>query len=164
MAFTDFDERGKDMGLDTTHDAWSGAYSAFHRWRSEVARLKGLPPLELMQGFYEANNVTGDPLYAMTLGLEDEISLSCRRRLQEQLPISWECLKDDPIHYLLFHSDCDGKIEWWFCKDIAESLEAVIPLMDGEGGGRIGNWEAKTQAFVDGLLVAYYNYEHLGFH
>jgi hypothetical protein len=24
------------MGLDTTHDAWHGAYSAFMRWREKV--------------------------------------------------------------------------------------------------------------------------------
>ncbi len=30
------------MGLDTSHDCWSGAYSAFHRWRSKLAELVGL--------------------------------------------------------------------------------------------------------------------------
>ena len=24
------------MGLDTSHDCWNGAYSAFHRWRIKI--------------------------------------------------------------------------------------------------------------------------------
>lgn len=30
------------MGLDTTHDCWHGAYSAFHRFRHGIARAIGL--------------------------------------------------------------------------------------------------------------------------
>jgi hypothetical protein len=29
------------MGLDTSHDCWHGAYSAFMRWRSELCRAAG---------------------------------------------------------------------------------------------------------------------------
>ena len=29
------------MGLDTTHNAWHGAYSAFNRWRGFLAELVG---------------------------------------------------------------------------------------------------------------------------
>lgn len=39
------------MGLDVSHDAWRGAYSAFHRFRVRLAEVAGLPPLEEMQGF-----------------------------------------------------------------------------------------------------------------
>ena len=39
------------MGLDVSHDAWSGAYSAFHRFRCRLAEAAGLPPLDSMQGF-----------------------------------------------------------------------------------------------------------------
>lgn len=39
------------MGLDTTHDCWHGAYSAFHRWRTKIAEVAGYPPLDSMQGF-----------------------------------------------------------------------------------------------------------------
>ena len=148
------------MGLDCTHDAWSGAYSAFDRWRRKVAELKGLPPLELMEGFYVADN-SFDPLRWLAGYTNDELTLSTLKELQRRLPIKWDVLKPDPIHYLLWHSDCDGIIEWWFCKDIADSLEEVIPLMPS---GHIQDWKQTTQNFVDGLLVAYYNYEHLGFH
>jgi hypothetical protein len=40
------------MGLDTTHNCWHGAYSAFMRWRQEIAKAAGLPPLDLMEGFF----------------------------------------------------------------------------------------------------------------
>lgn len=39
------------MGLDTSHGCWSGAYSAFHRWRSTVAEAAGLPRLDDMEGY-----------------------------------------------------------------------------------------------------------------
>jgi len=39
------------MGLDTTHDAWSGAYSSFMKWRVWLAKKIGLD-LHKMDGFY----------------------------------------------------------------------------------------------------------------
>ena len=36
-------------------EIWYGAYSAFHRWRSEIAKLSGVPSLELMEGFFQYN-------------------------------------------------------------------------------------------------------------
>lgn len=38
------------MGLDTTHGAWHGAYSAFMLWRTEIAKLIGID-LRSMEGF-----------------------------------------------------------------------------------------------------------------
>lgn len=38
------------MGLDTSHDAWHGPYSAFGRWRGEIAKLIGID-LKAMEGF-----------------------------------------------------------------------------------------------------------------
>lgn len=38
------------MGLDTTHDCWHGAYSAFGRWRTRIAACIGLT-LSEMFGF-----------------------------------------------------------------------------------------------------------------
>jgi hypothetical protein len=42
------------MGLDTTHGCWNGAYSAFMRWRQEIARVAGIP-LMLMDSFWGIN-------------------------------------------------------------------------------------------------------------
>ncbi len=150
------------MGLDTSHGAWHGAYSAFMRWREEVAKLAGLPPLRLMEGFYE-------PLDSRNLPtLYHGIKTSEREHLTDidsQLPIRWECLEHDPIHTLLRHSDCDGEIAWGDCGPIADSLERVAKLMpDEDAGGHIGNWRVKTQTFIDGLRAAFNAKENLNFH
>ena len=38
------------MGLDTSHDAWHGAYSSFNLWREEIAKLFNVD-LRSMYGF-----------------------------------------------------------------------------------------------------------------
>jgi hypothetical protein len=48
------------MGLDTTHDAWHGAYSSFGNWRKEIAKAAGMPPLNDMVGF--GGNIEWDTL------------------------------------------------------------------------------------------------------
>lgn len=40
------------MGLDTDFDCWHGPYSAFHRWRKEIAASIGID-LDKMDGFAE---------------------------------------------------------------------------------------------------------------
>lgn len=146
------------MGLDTTHNAWHGAYSAFMRWRQIITKAAGLPPLLLMDGFYSPLSLRGLPtLYAgaATHGLQ---------ALDEQLPIKWECLKPDPIHILLHHSDCDGEIAWADCGPIADSLERILPsLPKGDIGGHIGDVRDKTEAFIAGLRLAFERKENLEF-
>lgn len=140
------------MGLDCSHNAWHGAYSAFMRWRTELARVAGLPPLELMEGFYD-----GSAYGSLYFGqrLDDEIYTSKRTRLQEGLPIQWDCLKPNPLYELLYHSDCDGEIKPGRCGPIADALEQLIPLLPrGNAGGHIGNWRDKTAQFVKGLRAA----------
>lgn len=39
------------MGLDTTHDCWHGAYSAFSRWRQKIAEVAGLGTLDDYIGY-----------------------------------------------------------------------------------------------------------------
>lgn len=151
------------MGLDTSHDCWHGAYSAFMRWRREIARAAGLPPLGLMEGFYDTDRVLGDPFWAAK-GLRD-IERYGIDELKEALPIKWDCLKPDPLFILLHHSDCDGEIASADCAGIADSLERVLPnLPDGDGGGHIGVWRDKTQKFIDGLRKAAAAGEDVDFH
>ena len=70
------------------------------------------------------------------------------------LPLKWEQLNPDPIHILLSHSDCEGEIASSDCGPIADSLSRLLPLLDGDGGGHIGNYREKTQKFIDGLRLA----------
>lgn len=69
------------MGLDTTHNAWHGAYSAFMRWRTEIARVAGYPPLSLMEGFFERGSVY-DPLREYAKGCPE-----LAEQLYKSLPI-----------------------------------------------------------------------------
>ena len=135
------------MGLDCSHNAWHGSYGAFMRWRKMVAKVAGLPPLELMEGFYEPLDIkTNEP------GMSGKAYLG---NINERLPISWDVLKPSPLHELLYHSDCDGGIPAESCGHIADALETLIPMLpDEDVGGHIGNWRTKTQQFVNGLRAA----------
>lgn len=158
------------MGLDTTHDAWHGAYSAFMRWREKIAAVAGFPPLRLMEGFYvplETNIRTagGIPTFFLGQAREDELVRHSILSLEESLPIKWDCLKPSPLHDLLYHSDCDGEIPAEQCGPIADELEKLLPLLPaGEAGGHIGNWRDKTKTFIDGLRRAAEANEPVGFH
>jgi hypothetical protein len=39
------------MGLDTSHDCWHGAYSAFNRFRTKLAEVAGYGKLDDYDGF-----------------------------------------------------------------------------------------------------------------
>lgn len=147
------------MGLDTSHGCWHGAYSAFMRWRRMIARVAGMPPLDLMQGFFERDSYS-DPLREYAKQAPELADLHYR-----SLPIQWEALKPDPLHILLCHSDYDGQIEAKDCGPIADSLEKLMPLLPSvEAGGHIGDWRDKTQAFIDGLRAAAAAGENVEFH
>lgn len=154
------------MGLDTTHECWHGAYSAFMRWRTELAKAAGLPPLPLMEGFYEpvgGSNDYRNPFFWARKGAS--VCENGFPEIESSLPISWDCLKPDPLYELLHHSDCDGEIPWQSCNGIADSLERLLPkLPSGDGLGHIGNWRDKTQQFIDGLRLAASRQENVVFH
>lgn len=148
------------MGLNTTHGAWDGGYGSFYAWRKQIAFAAGLPPLELMEGFYDplTNSRMLATLYttAPSSGLID---------LDRRLPIKWVSLKKTPLFHLLTHSDCDGHITWRRCKGIADELEKLLPLLPKQEGHPHGNyWGEKTQLFIDGCRLAYDKKENLEFH
>lgn len=110
------------MGLDTSHDCWHGPYSSFHYWRNQLAIAAELPPLELMEGFYRGEDQIPWVLIKNSGALEQAFE-SVKRSILDSLPIKWECLKPDPLHILLQHSDCEDDIKNADCKPIAESLK-----------------------------------------
>lgn len=152
------------MGLDCSHDAWHGSYSAFMRWRQKIAEVAGLPPLELMEGFFDSTGY-GTLYFGQPLEAGKDTPFAWKRSvLEETLPIRWGCLKPSALHELLYHSDCDGKIIYGRCKHIANELEKLLPLLpDEDAGGHIGNWREKTQKFIDGLRRAHAAKEALRF-
>jgi hypothetical protein len=148
------------MGLDTSHNAWHGAYRAFMRWRMEIARIVGVP-LELMEGFYYYSRMN----VRILAEYDGENAESFLKLVDRNCPIKWEALKPDPLHVLLVHSDCDGQIPPEDCALIADRLEQIIPeLPAGDAGGHIGNWRDKTQQFIDGCRAASAANESLDFH
>lgn len=149
------------MGLNISHGTWQGSYSAFSRWRSKIAETAGLPPLELMEGFYTplmGGGLMPTLYHGVDTGKPAFPSQSQNPYLADidaKLPIKWDCLKQSPLFELLHHSDCDGEISPEKCLEIAKELEKLIPfLSDDYVGGHIGNMKEKTQRFIDGLLLA----------
>lgn len=138
------------MGLDTTHGAWNGSYGNFMHWRQEVALAAGLPPLRLMEGFYGIN-----PNFVYGLEAHPDIVAA--------LPISWDLFKNDPLHILLSHSDCDGEISPLHCKEIADRLEEINPKISGEICGNKEWAQDRTRQFIRGLRVAWAAGENVEF-
>jgi hypothetical protein len=158
-------ERIATMGLDTSHDCWHGAYSAFMRWREEIAKLAGYPPLRLMEGFWSRS----EP------GALSLVEAACKGaygdtkyvdRVVAGLPISWDYFSRDPLTVLLNHSDCEGEIEHKDLKPLADRLRELLEKMPSEQdfGGHIGNVREKTQQFIDGLMLAHEAGEDVEFH
>jgi hypothetical protein len=128
------------MGLDVSHDAWHGAYSAFSRWRNAVAEAAGY-------------------------SLETSDGLTYPRLDWDSLPDAtlegiWEEEPEDPLLVLLAHSDCDGDIFPAQAGPLADRLEELLPEIakqhDADWGHitRDGGMVAVTQRFIDGLRLA----------
>lgn len=156
------------MGLDTSHNCWSGPYSAFMRWRIFIAKQVGIP-LSLMEGYYEYrwnnNDLDFDRDYhiitrAGNAGHMWWKTLDGFKQLGK--PISWEMLKDDPLSILLMHSDCDGKIKWADCMPIAKRLNQILKRIPERRGTYNGNIPA-TERFIKGLKKAHRAHEDVDF-
>lgn len=152
------------MGLDISHDAWHGAYSAFMTWRIKIAEVAGFPPLELMEGYYFEDNHNPFTLLDYRYPNGDELDMASLRRIRQRLPIKWDLFAGHPLTELLTHSDCDGFISYGKCKKIADALEELLPLLpDENAGGHIGDWKAKTKQFIEGCRAAYAEKKRLEF-
>jgi hypothetical protein len=136
------------MGLDVSHDCWHGAYSAFHRFRMELAKAAGIP-LPLMEGYQarEGHNFE----YVTNPALKYWLDL-----VLHYLPIKWDHFRDDPLTILLDHSDGDGWIDRRDEIPLAKRLEELAPLLDSvESGGHLGNVGHAARTFAAGLRRAH---------
>lgn len=126
------------MGLDTTHGCWHGAYSAFHRWRCELARVGGYP---LKEGGASSRKVPA----VWDLDWPDAAYQG-----------EWDGKPPaDPLLILLIHSDCDGLIPAEYAGVLADRLQGLLPLLPSDPApGHIGDWRRKTETFIAGLRRA----------
>lgn len=139
------------MGLDTSHGCWHGAYSAFSRWRNKLADVAGY-------SFFKA----GDPPIYETACL-DWLGDDLLSGTWPRIPVRPDGTPDALI-VLLAHSDCEGEIQADMCAPLADRLEQLLPLLEGDGGGHIGNYREKTEQFIKGLRLAATLNEPVDFH
>lgn len=129
------------MGLDTSHDCWHGAYSAFSRWRDKLAEVAGYEIAKVDQG--------------ESWGMRETVLINWGHVTDANLNGDWDATPADPLLILIAHSDCDGWIRARDCGPLADRLAELLPLLpEGEAPGHVRNWRDKTQAFIDGLRAA----------
>jgi len=141
------------MGLDTTHDAFHGAYSAFNRFRQAACEALGgsFPPHSNLERL-KAIGVTEEPRRDWWY-VPDEVT-------RETHP---------GMYFFLEHEDCDGIIPPEMCGLIAEEMERLLPRLDemGEDVGHIaaaGGIGAVARRFIKGCRLAAKRNEKITFH
>lgn len=133
------------MGLDTTHDAFYGAYSAFNRFRKFICEAIGgsFTPHEdktLKDGYWYWGERFNEETY-------------------------------EGLYEFFTHSDCDGEISPEMCKVIADELEEILPQVEKLAKQifayghilRDGGYVEVTKRFINGCRLAYTMNEPLEF-
>lgn len=131
------------MGLDCSHDAWRGAYSAFAQWRNHLAEVAGyiVRPVQ-WQSDKEHSMAIPSPL------------LEWHRYDDDNMMGVWQELPADPLIILLAHSDSDGQISAEHVAVLADRLDELLPGVSGDFGGHVGDVRTKTETFIAGLRRA----------
>jgi hypothetical protein len=153
------------MGLDTSHDCWHGACSAFNRWRDQLAVAAGYTFHKApMFDYPEAQFRNGRDMVDLDWGnIEATIGPDLLGRWEE-MPVRPDGTPD-PLIVLLAHSDCEGELQVEVLAALANRLEELLPKLDGlDGGGHIGSYREKTEQFIRGLREAAAAREPVGFH
>ena len=139
------------MGLDCSHDAFHGAYSAFNRLRQEVARAIGgsFPP----HWEYSENGSL----------LEENGQVVYNRELQGDSWYWGEGFAEHThpgLYEFLSHSDCDGEISPEKCVQVADYLEEILPKVEAlnrQAKGHIafyGGYVTVLKKFIAGCRAA----------
>lgn len=147
------------MGLDCSHDAFHGAYSAFNSFRQAVAYAVGGSYPSHYRRDEKGNLLRQGPNQRLVINeeLDPDHFYTGEKYTEESSPGIFEFLK---------HSDCDGEIEPAMCKTIADELELLKGKMPEESFGHIlrdGGYEAVLQRFIDGCRAAHEEDEPLRF-
>lgn len=148
------------MGLDTTHGAFNGAYSAFNRLRQAVCFAAGgsFPP-------HWQYNADG----SLKEGSDGRVLYDAEK--DQELIYMPDCATEGSgLREFLSHSDCDGEISPEMCSKVADDLEALLPAIEALGwevGGHLARWGGYAGAvrrFVGGCRAAAAAGEALEFH
>jgi len=133
------------VGLWVSHGCWdAGAYSAFSRWRDTLALAAG----------YRLREPDDDERAAGVFG--KVIDLPWEMFEAKNYQGEWDSPPgDDPLIFLLAHSDCDGVIHPAQGRHLADRLEQLLPLLDeSRSGGHITSMRGRTEDFIVGLRKA----------
>jgi hypothetical protein len=140
------------MGLNCSHGAFDGAYSAFNRLRQCVAEAIGgsFPPHYEYEIGGAVKYIAGVSVYKS--GFDDDLVY---------WPDEWNHAARHGIVEFLTHSDCDGKIPPEMCAVVADDLEdfalpRVKKMAWVSSGhiGRDGGYDAVLKKFIDGCRAA----------
>lgn len=140
------------MGLDCSHDAFHGAYSAFNRLRQEVCRAAGGSFPTHWKRNPDGTRVEKDGNPVRDTSLEDGSWYIGDKYNIESNPGLFEFLN---------HSDCDGEISPEMCKLVADELEELMPKFKESlppDGGHIalqGGYIKVLSNFIAGCRAAY---------
>lgn len=121
------------MGLDVSHGCWTGAYSAFDRFRAALAFAAG----------YE-----GWPRMLFYIADEEDA--------EDVIEGKWTNTPADPLLVLLVHSDCDGIIQPEQAAPLADRLEELLPKLSEENsfGHLASGTKPACERFIAGLRYA----------
>lgn len=138
------------MGLDCSHNAFHGAYSAFNTFRSEVCHAVGgsHPPHWL-------RNYNGELARDENGQVIRDLSLDENRWY---VPDAFTQAENPGMYEFLSHSDCGGEISPEMCKMVGDELELLLDEMPDESGGHIlarGGFRQVLQYFIDGCRAAH---------
>jgi hypothetical protein len=140
------------MGLDTTHDAWHGAYSSFGNWRNALAEAAGYKLKKVTYG-------SGFEVDQPDIDWSDDVGSGA-------VEGEWAEVPEDALLILLCHSDCDGVIHPREAAALADRLAIVITLLPEDNSDE-DQWgyghRARTRQFIDGLRAAVMADEDVGF-
>ena len=133
------------MGLDTSHNAWHGPYSAFSGWRNYIAVAAG----------YSLKKV---PLFTGGPPSNDQPDIDWSQYVESNYAGEWDEMPNDPLLVLFVHSDCDGVIHPEHAMLLAERLKELVPELKNQ------YLRDKTEMFIGGLYAASSMDEDVDFH
>lgn len=138
------------MGLDCSHNAFSGAYSAFNRLRGFLCYVVSI--------ITKCSDCSFPPhlSYKPPFEIRSDLDPDCF-----YVPDNFE--NDHPgLWHLLAHDDCDGEIPPDICSLVADDLDWILPTAQALKGdlietghiARDGGYEKVIAKFRDGCRDA----------